>query len=224
LKKIIIAIDGPAASGKSTTAKALAKRLNYTYIDTGAMYRAITLKLLRENAYDTAFTDEAMLKALLDATDIHLEHGAVFLDGEDVSDKIRTHDISSKVSKVSSLKLVREKLTECQKKFGNEKGIVMDGRDIGTVIFPDADLKVFMTASARERAKRRLEELQLKGETALTLDDLEQDILRRDKEDSERALAPLRKAADAIELDTSSLSIDEQVEFIYRRAEILIGN
>lgn len=223
MKKIIIAIDGPAASGKSTTAKRLAGKLGYTYIDTGAMYRALTLKVLRQGLYDAVFTDEASLLNLLSSTDIALSGDQVLLDGEDVASEIRSHDISSRVSKLSSLKPVREKLALCQRQLGEGKGVVMDGRDIGTAIFPHAELKIYMVADARERAKRRHAELEEKGETSLTFDDLEQDILRRDAEDAARSLSPLRKPDDAIEIDTSTLSIDEQVEFIYRHAKELIN-
>ncbi len=225
MKKIIIAIDGPAASGKSTTAKALAKRLGYTYIDTGAMYRAITLKFLRSPFCDELFSNEARLKEFLDQTDVHLEGENVFLDCENVSHLIRSHEVSRLVSKVSSLKLVREKLTVCQRKIGEARGVVMDGRDIGTVIFPDAELKIFMTASVKERAKRRYEELLEKSETGtvdITIAELEEEIAQRDKADTERIIAPMRKAPDAITLDTSHLSIDEQVQFIYERAKRLI--
>jgi cytidylate kinase len=165
LKKIIIAIDGPAASGKSTTAKILAKRLGYTYIDTGAMYRAITLKFLRSPFFEELFADDARLKEFLDSTEVHLEGENVFLDRENVTDLIRSNEVSRLVSKVSSLKLVREKLAEYQRKIGASKGVVMDGRDIGTVIFPDAELKIFMTASVKERARRRYEELLEKSAT-----------------------------------------------------------
>lgn len=225
LKKIIIAIDGPAASGKSTTAKALAKRLGYTYIDTGAMYRAITLKFLRSPCLDELFSNETRLKELLDKTDVHLEGENVFLDSENVSHLIRSNEVSRLVSKVSSLKPVREKLTACQRKIGAARGVVMDGRDIGTVIFPDAELKIFMTASVKERAKRRYEELLEKSATGtvdISISELEEEIAQRDKADAERAISPMRQAPDAIALDTSHLSIDEQVEFIYERAKRLI--
>lgn len=225
MKKIIIAIDGPAASGKSTTAKALAKRLGYTYIDTGAMYRAITLKFLRSPHLDELFSNEARLKELLDHTDVHLEGEQVFLDNENVSDLIRSHDVSRLVSKVSSLKPVRDKLTEYQRKIGAARGVVMDGRDIGTVIFPDAELKIFMTASVKERARRRYEELLEKsptGQIGISIAELEQEIAQRDRADAERPISPMRQAPDAIALDTSNLSIDEQVDFIYRHAMRLI--
>ncbi|MCS7013717.1 MAG: (d)CMP kinase [Chloroherpetonaceae bacterium] len=226
MKKIIIAIDGPAASGKSTTAKALAKRLGYTYIDTGAMYRAITLKFLRSPFLDELFSNEARLRELLDNTNVHLEGEKVFLDNENVSDLIRSNEVSRLVSKVSSLKLVRDKLTEYQRRIGAARGVVMDGRDIGTVIFPDAELKIFMTASVKERARRRYEELLEKSPTGslnISIAELEEEIAQRDKADAERPISPMRQAPDAIALDTSDLSIDEQVDFIYRHAMRLIG-
>ncbi len=226
LKKIIIAIDGPAASGKSTTAKILAKRLGYTYIDTGAMYRAITLKFLRSPFFEELFADDARLKEFLDSTEVHLEGEHVFLDRENVTDLIRSNEVSRLVSKVSSLKPVREKLAEYQRKIGAGKGVVMDGRDIGTVIFPDAELKIFMTASVKERARRRYEELLEKSATGtveVSIAELEAEIAERDRADAEREIAPMRKAPDAIALDTSHLSIDEQVEFIYRHAMRHIG-
>ncbi len=226
LKKIIIAIDGPAASGKSTTAKILAKRLGYTYIDTGAMYRAITLKFLRSPFFEELFADDARLREFLDSTEVHLEGEHVFLDRENVTDLIRSNEVSRLVSKVSSLKPVREKLAEYQRKIGASKGVVMDGRDIGTVIFPDAELKIFMTASVKERARRRYEELLEKSATGtveVSIAELEAEIAERDRADAEREIAPMRKAPDAIALDTSHLSIDEQVEFIYRHAMQHIG-
>ncbi len=226
LKKIIIAIDGPAASGKSTTAKILAKRLGYTYIDTGAMYRAITLKFLRSPFFEELFADDARLREFLDSTEVHLEGEHVFLDRENVTDLIRSNEVSRLVSKVSSLKPVREKLAEYQRKIGAGKGVVMDGRDIGTVIFPDAELKIFMTASVKERARRRYEELLEKSATGtveVSIAELEAEIAERDRVDAEREIAPMRKAPDAIALDTSHLSIDEQVEFIYRHAMRHIG-
>ncbi len=226
MKKIIIAIDGPAASGKSTTAKILAKRLGYTYIDTGAMYRAITLKFLRSPFFEELFADDARLREFLDSTEVHLEGENVFLDRENVTDLIRSNEVSRLVSKVSSLKPVREKLAEYQRKIGASKGVVMDGRDIGTVIFPDAELKIFMTASVKERARRRYEELLEKSATGtveVSIAELEAEIAERDRADAEREIAPMRKAPDAIALDTSHLSIDEQVEFIYRHAMRHIG-
>jgi len=220
-KKIIIAIDGPAASGKSTTAKQLAQKLSYTYIDTGAMYRAVTLKVLRNSLFEKVFSDEAFLRKMLAETEVVLKGEKVLLDGEDVTKDIRANEVSSKVSKVSSLWLVREKLMEYQRNMGNARGVVMDGRDIGTVVFPDAELKVFMIADAKERATRRYAELIAKsssGDPGVTLQALEREILQRDEDDRTRAVAPLRKPDDARELDTSKMTIDDQVTAIYELA------
>lgn len=190
------------------------------------MYRAITLKFLRSPFLDELFSNEARLRELLDNTNVHLEGEKVFLDNENVSDLIRSNEVSRLVSKVSSLKLVRDKLTEYQRRIGAARGVVMDGRDIGTVIFPDAELKIFMTASVKERARRRYEELLEKSPTGslnISIAELEEEIAQRDKADAERPISPMRQAPDAIALDTSDLSIDEQVDFIYRHAMRLIG-
>jgi cytidylate kinase len=219
LKKIVIAIDGPAASGKSTTAKLLAKKLGYVYIDTGAMYRAFTLKALSENLLERLLIDESLLKEFVERTEVHLTDAQVWLDGKDVTAEIRSNEVSKMVSKISALKAVREKLSAIQKKLGEAKGVVMDGRDIGTAIFPNAELKIYMMASARERAKRRYAELKSKNSALdVSLDALEAEIKQRDEEDMNRAVSPLRKADDAIVFDTSSLTIEEQVERIYELA------
>lgn len=216
-QKIVIAIDGPAASGKSTTAKLLAKKLDYIYIDTGAMYRAFTLKVLSENLLEHLLADEAQLWQFVEKTDVRLTDTKVWLDGRDVTEEIRSNEVSKLVSKISALKPVREKLSAIQKKLGEAKGVVMDGRDIGTAIFPTAELKIYMMASARERARRRYAELKSKN-ADISLDALEVEIKQRDEEDMNRAVSPLRKADDAVVLDTSSLTIEEQVEHIYRLA------
>jgi cytidylate kinase len=218
-KKIVIAIDGPAASGKSTTAKLLAKKLGYVYIDTGAMYRAFTLKALTENILEQLLVDESLLRQFVETTDVHLTDTQVWLDGKDVTAEIRSNEVSKMVSKISALKAVREKLSAIQKKLGEAKGVVMDGRDIGTAIFPNAELKIYMMASARERAKRRYAELKSKNSALdVSLDALEAEIKQRDEEDMNRSVSPLRKADDAIVFDTSSLTIEEQVERIYELA------
>ncbi len=219
IAKIVIAIDGPAASGKSTTAKLLAKKLGYIYIDTGAMYRAFTLKVLSENLLEQLLGDEARLRQFVEHTDVRLTDTQVWLDGRDVTEQIRSNEVSKLVSKISALKAVREKLSVIQKKLGEAKGVVMDGRDIGTAIFPNAELKIYMMASARERAKRRYAELKAKdADLDVSLDMLEAEIKQRDEEDMNRVVSPLRKADDAVVLDTSSLTIEEQVEHIYRLA------
>ncbi|MFN3562512.1 MAG: (d)CMP kinase [Chloroherpetonaceae bacterium] len=218
-KKIVIAIDGPAASGKSTTAKLLAKKLGYVYIDTGAMYRAFTLKALSENLLESLLVDEALLRWFVANTDVRLSDAQVWLDERDVTADIRSNEVSKFVSKISALKAVREKLSEIQKKLGEAKGVVMDGRDIGTAIFPNAELKIYMMASARERAKRRYAELKAQNaDLDVSLDTLEAEIRQRDEEDMNRAVSPLRKADDAVVLDTSSLTIEQQVERIYQLA------
>ncbi|HHE07579.1 MAG TPA: (d)CMP kinase [Chlorobaculum parvum] len=217
-KPIIVAIDGPAASGKSTTAKILAGRLGYTYIDTGAMYRSVTLKVLREGLLDEIRKDETRIAELLRTITIGFQGERVLLDGEDVSEAIRDNRVSREVSFISSLKPVRDKLRELQQQMGCERGIVMDGRDIGTVIFPDAELKIFLVADPAERAKRRHAELLLKNSGAPVLPsvaELEEEIKQRDRDDEQRTHAPLKRHPDAVLLDTSHMTIDEQVNVVY---------
>ncbi len=212
-KNIIIAIDGPAGSGKTTTAKMLADRLHYIYIDTGAMYRAITLAALRE---EIDITEEA-LGELVENLIIELAqspHGQrTFLNGEDVSEHIRQPEVTQNVSAVSAKVAVRRAMVEQQRMIGRSGGVVMDGRDIGTVVFPNAEVKVFMTASIDKRAQRRSSEMNTKGIPSTT-EEVAQQLKERDKSDSERAVAPLVKAADAVEIDTTKLSVSEQVEKI----------
>jgi CMP/dCMP kinase len=224
-KPIIVAIDGPAASGKSTTAKLLAARLGYTYIDTGAMYRSVTLKVLREGLLDLLRKDESKIVDLLQAITIGFEGERVFLDGEDVSEAIRENRVSREVSFISSLKPVRDKLRELQQQMGRKRGIVMDGRDIGTVIFPDAELKIFLVADPAERANRRHAELSLKagGAVVPSLDELEAEIKQRDRDDEQRTHAPLKRHPDAVLLDTSNMTIDEQVNFVYELVNKIAG-
>lgn len=224
LKKIVIAIDGPAAAGKSTTAKLVAEKLNYLHIDTGAMYRALTYKILRDkiNPEDEA----AVIKAL---QNIKLElkkdknQVKVYLDNNDISKHIRSIEVTNSVSAVSSYKRVREMMVDLQRRLSVGGGVVLEGRDIGTVVVPDAELKIFMIAGIETRAKRRQKELAEKG---LTVDykKIVDEIIARDIKDSERKESPLRKAKDAIVLDTSDLSIDEQVNFIVKKALEIIEN
>lgn len=218
-KKLVIAIDGPAASGKSTTAKLVAESLSYLHVDSGAMYRAVTLKVLRNGI---ELRDVARIAKLVEATHVELlsVNGflKVVLDGEDVTNGIRFPEITKSVSAVSSIKEVRAAMVREQRKMGLQGGIVMDGRDIGTVVFPNADLKFFMIAGIDERARRRVEELNAKG-LAANLELLKKEIVERDFHDSTRDESPLRKADDAIELDTSSLAINEQVEFIVSKVQ-----
>lgn len=219
MKRLTIAIDGPAASGKSTTAKLLAQRLGYLYIDTGAMYRAATLAALNEQIDPD---DEEKITACVRRHTISLtldDAGqSTFLDGQDVTDLLRTPQINQAISKVSAYAGVRQIMVEQQQRLAKNGGVVMDGRDIGTVVLPHAELKVFMVASLDERARRRVAELNTQG-VSITLSEVEADIARRDRLDASRAQAPLKKAADARELDTSHLSIPEQVEIIFRWAE-----
>jgi CMP/dCMP kinase len=218
-KKLSIAIDGPAAAGKSTVAKIIARRLTYIYIDTGAMYRALTYKALT-NGIDP--NNGAALFDLLMSTDIKLQNSEqgqdVLVDGVIVTNDIRTPNVTKNVSAVSQHKLVREEMVRRQQVLSEQGGVVMDGRDIGTQVMPNAEVKIFMLASVDERAKRRHEENLSKGFDS-DLEQLKQDIAARDKFDSEREVSPLKKAADAIELDTTSLSIDEVVDAIMRIAE-----
>lgn len=217
-RKLVIAIDGPAASGKSTTAKLVAARLGYLHIDTGAMYRAITLKVLRSGLQ--GFYSKRIAE-LVSNTSIELQpvNGSlkILLDGEDVSESIRSPEVTTAVSSVSSIRQVRQVLVNEQRRIGRQGGVVLEGRDIGTVVFPDADLKIFMIASIEARAVRRQRELRQNG-IETNLDTLKSEIRQRDEKDSTRDESPLKKADDAIELDTSDMTIEQQVEFVVRKA------
>ena len=220
-RKIIIAIDGPAASGKSTTARLLARKLGYTYIDTGAMYRSVTLKAFEAGLLEHLQDHPDDATSLLEGIDIAFEAERVLLDGKDVTEAIRDNRVSRHVSFVSSLKPVRDTLKQMQRAMGEKRGVVMDGRDIGTVVFPDAELKIFLVADASERAKRRYTELVRKSggsNNVPSIKELEQEILQRDRSDAERTHAPLKKHQDAVEVDTSGLTIDEQVALVYNLA------
>ncbi|MBP0724224.1 (d)CMP kinase [Bacillus sp. RG28] len=214
IKKISIAIDGPAAAGKSTVAKIVAKELGYLYIDTGAMYRAITLEALKN---DVDVNDENALDQLLSKTDIKLiaidGKQFVFINDVDQSEEIRTPEVTRNVSYVAKHSLVRKKLVELQREYALNGGVVMDGRDIGTHVLTDAEVKIFMIASVEERAERRHQENLQKGFES-NIEELKKEIAKRDKIDSEREVTPLKKADDAIMLDTSSKSIDEVVNEI----------
>lgn len=218
MREIIIAIDGPAASGKSTVAKEVAQALNYIYIDSGAMYRALTLKALNNNI---DVHDEDSLVKMTKNTNIELKNQKIYLDDEDVTTKIRGRAVTNNVSAVCSYAGVREEMVKLQKEYGKLGGIVMDGRDIGTTVFPNADLKIFQIASVEERAKRRFIEDTKKG-IACDLETLKKEIELRDYKDSTREISPLQKANDAIELDTSNLSKDEVVNKIVELARELI--
>ena len=213
-KKPIVAIDGPVGAGKSTTARKVAEVMGYLFIDTGAMYRAVTVDVL-DHRIDPE--DEPAVKEIVKTSDIELklEHGTqrTFLNGVDVSQRIRDLDVTRAVSAVSAMKAVRDKMTEMQRKLGKNGGVVMEGRDIGTVVFPDAELKIYLDASIEQRAKRRYTELTEKG-VNVDYDGLVEEIRERDRANSERAIAPLRQADDAIRIDTSDMTFDEQVSAI----------
>lgn len=203
--KKIIAVDGPAGAGKSTISKIVATKLGYTYIDTGAMYRAVGWKFSQTGK---SF-DENILREIVEKIDIELDDKArVFVDGEEVTKKIRTPEVSKLASDVSKFGFVRKKLTDLQRKMAKHGKVIMDGRDIGTEVLPNADLKIFLTASLDERARRRFAELKEKN-AEVNLQEIKQEIFLRDKQDSEREIAPLKQAEDAILLDTSNLTIDE---------------
>jgi len=216
MKKIVIAIDGFSSCGKSTMAKNLAREVGYIYVDTGAMYRAVTLFAMRNDVFDAEGNiDETRLKALLPDVKLTFQLNnetklpEVCLNGENVERYIRTLEVSQHVSPIAALPFVREKLVEQQQAMGNEKGIVMDGRDIGTVVFPNAELKIFVTASAEIRAQRRFKELETKGMPA-DFDEILQNVEQRDYIDTHRETSPLRQADDALVLDNSHLTIAEQ--------------
>lgn len=220
MKKITIAIDGFSSCGKSTMAKDLAREVGYIYVDTGAMYRSVTLYALRNQLFDAdgnimANALEAAMPHINIAFKLNEQTGRpdTYLNGQCVENEIRTLEVSSKVSIVAALPFVRKKLVEEQQKMGKEKGIVMDGRDIGTVVFPQAELKIFVTASAEVRAQRRFDELEAKGMPADYADILK-NVQERDYIDSHRAVSPLTKAADAIELDNSHMTIVEQKQWL----------
>jgi cytidylate kinase len=223
MKKITIAIDGFSSCGKSTMAKDLAKEIGYIYVDTGAMYRSVTLYALHHNLFNADGTiREEELKEQMKDINISFQLNKTtgrpdtYLNGENVENDIRTMEVSSHVSPIATLAFVREALVAQQQRMGAEKGIVMDGRDIGTVVFPKAELKIFVTASAEVRAQRRYDELKAKGMDADYADILK-NVEERDYIDSHRATSPLRKADDAIELDNSNLTIAEQKKWLYEQ-------
>lgn len=210
-KGIIIAVDGPSGAGKSTISKALSRRLGYLEIDTGAMYRAMAW-LARETGTD--LENEEAVRALSSSAELELVHNngtaQVLVNGQDVTNLIRTPEVSMLTSRISSLGPVREALVRQQRRMGAKGGVVLDGRDIGTVVFPDAELKFFLSASTEERGRRRYLELLAKGET-VTLEETVTSVMQRDRQDSDRELAPLRQAQDAIAVDSTGMSIDEVI-------------
>lgn len=220
-KKIIIAIDGFSSCGKSTFAKSIAARLGYIFIDTGAMYRAVTLYALEHGAIRSGIADEERIVALLPEIAITFrfnpQRGAsdIYVNGDLVEGKIRTIEVSNCVSAVSSIREVREKLVAMQQQMGERRGVVMDGRDIGTVVFPDAELKIYMTADPKVRAERRYAELRAKGDE-VSFDEVLDNVISRDKADMSRAISPLRKADDAVVLDNSRMTVEDQMEWFAR--------
>ena len=224
-KKIIIALDGFSSCGKSTFAKSIANKLGYIFIDTGAMYRAVTLYALEHGAIRSGIVDEEAVVALLDEISItfrfnpHRGASDIYVNGDLVEGKIRTIEVSNCVSAVSAIGKVREKLVSMQQEMGQRRGVVMDGRDIGTVVFPNAELKIFMTADPKVRAERRYVELTAKGDN-VSFEEILENVVSRDKADMTRAISPLRKAEDAIVLDNSHMSVEEQMTWFdeqYRR-------
>ena len=225
MKKIVIAIDGYSSCGKSTMAKNLARQLGYVYVDTGAMYRAVTLYALRHQLFKAdGEVDAASLQQAMPDIRISFQFNKqtgkpdTYLNDELVEQEIRTMQVSERVSKIAALPFVRTALVAQQQRMGKDKGIVMDGRDIGTVVFPHAELKIFVTASAEVRAQRRYDELQQKGMPA-RYDDILKNVQERDYIDSHREVSPLRKADDAIELDNSNLTIDEQQQWLLQQVD-----
>ncbi len=226
-KKIIIAIDGFSSCGKSTFAKNIAVKLGYVFIDTGAMYRAVTLYGVENGAIVDGVLNETKLIDLLDKIEISFKFNSdreasdIYVNGVLVEDRIRSIDVSNCVSAVSGIAEVREKLVAMQQEMGLNRGIVMDGRDIGTVVFPDAELKIFMTADPLVRAKRRYDELTTKGDI-VSLEEIKENVISRDEADQNRAVSPLRRANDAILLDNSNMTIPQQMEWVSARLKSII--
>lgn len=225
MKKIIIAIDGHSSCGKSTMAKALAQRVGYIYVDTGAMYRAVTLFALQHGLFDKQGRPlEDKLEALMPQVSVSFRLNPetnlpqTYLNGQCVESEIRGMEVSSHVSPIAALPFVRQAMTRQQQLMGRQKGIVMDGRDIGTVVFPEAELKIFVTASAQVRAQRRYDELKAKGQEA-SFDEILKNVKERDYIDSHREVAPLRQAPDALLLDNSNLTIEEQNQWLIQQFE-----
>ncbi len=217
-KKIVIAIDGPAASGKSSVAKNLAEKLGFTYVDTGAMYRAITYLAIRKNIVDDVDAVIDLVKNI--KIELKFENGLtrVFINGEEVTEHIRTPEVNAKVSEVSRIPEVRQELVKIQRKMGENGNLVAEGRDTTTVVFPNADLKIYLTADLDERATRRHLEYQEKGNN-VSFDEVKENLKKRDTIDSQRKVSPLSKAEDAYELDTTDLTIEQEIENIIKKVE-----
>ncbi|MDR2810040.1 MAG: (d)CMP kinase [Tannerellaceae bacterium] len=229
MKKIIIAIDGHSSAGKSTMAKDLAKEIGYTYIDTGAMYRAVTLYAIRHGCFSEERMDEEKLRAALPDIRISFRRNEAadsfetYLNGTNVEKEIRGMDVAKLVSLVAALSFVRRDLVSKQQEMGKDRGIVMDGRDIGTMVFPDAELKIFVTASPEIRALRRLDELKARGEKA-SFEDVLDNVKNRDHIDSTREEGPLRQAEDALRLDTSDMTVAEQKDWLLGQYNKITGS
>ncbi len=230
MSKIIIAIDGHSSCGKSTMAKALAQQVGYIYVDSGAMYRAVTLFALREQLFNADGSVQAeALQARMSDVKVHFKLDpatnlpVTYLNEERVEDEIRTLEVSQHVSPIAALPFVREAMTAAQQAMGEEKGIVMDGRDIGTAVFPHAELKIFVTASAEVRAQRRFDELQAKGLPA-SYEDILKNVQERDYIDSHREVSPLRQAEDALVLDNSHLTREEQNQWLLQQFDTAVRN
>ena len=210
MKNLVIAVDGPAGAGKSTIAKIVADKLNINYIDTGAMYRAITYKVLQN---DIDVNNEDQIIEISKNSDIDFKDNNIYLDGKILKEEIRTPEVSNNVSNIAQIKEVRYLMVDVQREIGNKSSVILDGRDIGSYVFPKADYKFFLVASPEERGERRYKELIKKGYDT-TLEEVIKDVIRRDEIDSNREFAPLLKASDAIEIDTTGKSIDEVVESV----------
>ena len=229
MKKIVIAIDGHSSCGKSTFAKSIAKKLGYVFVDTGAMYRAVTLYALKNNMFVNNELNTSLLESSLVNVDVDFsfdtakQQSLVFLNGVNVESEIRGIEVSNFVSVVSQNALVREYLVGLQQKMGAKKGLVMDGRDIGTTVFPDAELKIYMTASVKVRAERRYLELTLKGDK-VSLEEIKENIESRDFQDQNRAISPLRKASDAIMLDNSDMTVEQQMEWVMTKIDVILNS
>jgi len=227
MSKITVAIDGYSSCGKSTLARALAQKLNYNYIDTGAMYRAVAIYCLRNDIIKDSLVDYDKLMASLNDIEVYFVYNTVtktsevFLNGEHVEKEIRSMQVANNVSSISSIKEVREKMVILQREIGKGKGVIMDGRDIGTHVFPDAELKLFMTADNDVRTQRRLDELSSKGEYH-TFDYVKHSLEKRDYDDTTRQENPLRQADDAIVLDNTDISKEEQLEFVLKLIDDLL--
>jgi cytidylate kinase len=229
MKKIIIAIDGFSSCGKSTMAKELARKIGYIYIDSGAMYRAVTLYAMRNDLFTEEGIKQNELKEKMDdilisfKLDIETQRPLTCLNGEVVEDEIRKMEVSRNVSPIAAIPFVREAMTRQQQELGMKKGIVMDGRDIGTTVFPDAEMKVFVTASAEIRAQRRYDELLAKGEKNVNYNDILFNVKERDEIDQNREVSPLRKADDALLLDNGGMTKDEQYEWLLQRFNEIVS-